>query len=89
MTHKASLVDKGRLFGKVVYIFFCFYSMAVAQRFEMNIIYGAALFISLSASARMLKFTAKTTYDLCWLKILKLVLIVFFGLYVNGWGRVD
>ncbi len=80
MTHKASMVDKGRLFGKVVYIFFCFYSMAVAQRFEMNIIYGAALFISLSATARMLKFAAKTTYDLCWLKILKLVLIVFFVL---------
>jgi|GEM_PF-361673 len=80
MTNKASLVDKGRLFGKVVYIFFCFYSMAVAQRFSMNIVYGAALFISLSASARMLKFTARTTYDLRWLKILKLVLIVFFVL---------
>lgn len=80
MTNKASLVDKGRLFGKVVYIFFCFYSMAVAQRFEMNIIYGAALFISLSASARMLKFTVLTTYDLRWLKILKLALIVFFVL---------
>ncbi len=78
MTHKASLVDKGRLFGKVVYIFFCFYSMAVAQRFEMNIVYGAALFISLSASARMLKFTLQTTYDTRWLKIFKLGLIVFF-----------
>jgi len=80
MTNKASLVDRGRLFGKVVYIFFCFYSMAVAQRFEMNIVYGAALFITLSALARMLKFTVRTTYDLRWLKILKLVLIVFFVL---------
>ncbi len=74
------LIDKERLFGKAIYLYFCFYSMAVAQRFEMNIIYGAALTISLSALARMLKFTVKTTYDLLWLKILKLALIVFFVL---------
>ncbi len=80
MTENASLVDKERLFNKAVYIFFCFYSMAVAQRYEMNILYGAALTISLSALARMLKFTIKTTYDLFWLKILKLALIVFFVL---------
>ena len=80
MTDNTLLVDKETLFSKVIYIFFCFYSMAVAQRYEMNIIYGAALTISLSALARMLKFTVRTTYDLCWLKILKLALIVFFVL---------
>lgn len=76
------MIDKGRLFGKVVYIFFCFYSMAVAQRFEMNILFGAALFISLSALARMLKFTVQTRYDLPWLKIFKLAPVVFFVLTV-------
>lgn len=80
MTDQHSSVDKGRLFGKVVYIFFCFYAMAVAQRFGMNLIYGAALYISLSAFVRMLRFTIKTTYDLRWLKIIKLALIVFFVL---------
>ncbi len=73
-------VDKERIFGKAIYIFFCFYSMAVAQRYDMNIVYGTALTISLSAFAGMLKYTIKTTYDQIWLKILKLALVVFLVL---------
>ncbi len=74
----ASLLDKDRLFGRIIYIYFCFYAMAAAERFEINIIYGAALFMTLAAFVRMLKFTVRTTYDLRWLKVIKLALIVFF-----------
>lgn len=80
MAQTASKIDKGRLFGKVVYIYFCFYSMAVAQLFQMNIVYGAAVYISLAAVTRMLRFIMRTTYDARWFKVLKLVLAVFFAL---------
>ncbi len=80
MAQSISLADKERLFGKVVYIYFCFYSMAVAQLYGMNIVYGAAIYISLAAIIRMLRFIIKTTYDLLWLKVIKLVLAVFLCL---------
>ena len=76
MTRQAWLIDKGHLFGKVIYIYFCFYAMAVAERFSMSIVYGAALFISLSALTRMLRY--KTTHDMRWPKAFKWTLVVFF-----------
>lgn len=76
MTRQAWLIDKGHLFGKVIYIYFCFYAMAVAERFSMSIVYGAALFISFSALTRMLRY--KTTHDTRWPKAFKWTLVVFF-----------
>ena len=56
MWGNASTTDKEQLYSKVVYIYFCFFSMFIAQRFSMNVTYGAALFFSLSALTRTLRF---------------------------------
>lgn len=78
MTLKISAAEKGRLFGKIVYIYQCFYAMAAAEKLSVSLVYGALLYISLSALLRISGFTMKTTYDPRWLKILKLALVVFF-----------
>lgn len=54
--------------------------MFVAERFSMNIFYGAALFFSLSALFRIYRFTIKTTYDSRLQKGIKTGLVVFFML---------
>lgn len=71
-------IDRGRLFGKIVYIYFCFYSMLVSEQFSMSLLYGAALFFALAALFRMFAFTIKTMVDSLWRKMLKATLIVFF-----------
>jgi hypothetical protein len=73
-----SAAEKGRLFGKIVYIYQCFYAMAAAEKLSVSLVYGAALFISLSALIRVSGFTLRTSYDPRWLKGLKLALVVFF-----------
>ncbi len=80
MYKKASFIDKGQLYNKLVYVYFCFFSMFVAERFSMNIFYGAALFFSLSALFRIYRFTVKTTYDSRLQKTFKAGLGVFFML---------
>ncbi|MDD5016754.1 MAG: hypothetical protein PHO15_01480 [Eubacteriales bacterium] len=72
--------DKGQLFSKVVYIYFCFFSMAVAERFSMSITYGAALYVSLSALFQTSGFMAKTTYDSRLQRGIKTATVVFFSL---------
>jgi hypothetical protein len=78
MSQEFSTAEKGRLFGKIVYIYQCFFGMAVAEKLSISLVYGAALFISLSALIRVLGFTLRTSYDPRWLKALKLALVVFF-----------
>ncbi len=80
MSLRLSTQEKGRLFSKVVYIYQCFYAMAAAEKLSVGLIYGAALYISLSALLRILGFTIRTTYDPRWLKGFKLALVVFFFL---------
>ncbi len=70
--------DKKQLYDKVVYVYFCFFSMFIAERFSMNLTYGAALFFSVSALFRMIGFSAKTPYDPVWLKAVKTAASVFF-----------
>ncbi len=70
--------DKKQLYNKVVYVYFCFFSMFIAERFSMNLTYGAALFFSLSALFRMIRFSARTPLDPAWLKAVKTVAAVFF-----------
>lgn len=76
MTRAIWYIDKGRLFGKVIYIFFCFYAMAVAECFSLSIAYGAALYISLSALYRTLRY--RTAYGTR--QAFKWALAVFFTL---------
>jgi len=82
MTRKASHIDKGRLYSKVVYIYFCFYAMAVAERFSVSVFFGAAVFISVSALARMIDFLAQTRYDSRLKKFIEWASVVFFMLSV-------
>lgn len=70
--------DKKQLYNKVVYVYFCFFSMFIAERFSMNLTYGAALFFSLSALFRMMRFSLGTPYDSGWLRALKTAAAVFF-----------
>lgn len=72
--------DKKQLYNKVVYVYFCFFSMFIAERFSMNLIYGAALFFSLSAFLRILGFSVRTPFDPGWLKAVKTATAVFFVL---------
>jgi len=78
MSQEFSAAEKGRLFGKIVYIYQCFYAMAAAERLSVSLVYGAALFISLSALFRVSSFTLRTPYDRRWVKGLKLALAAFF-----------
>lgn len=78
MPRAFSTVEKDRLFGKIVYIYQCFFAMAAAEKLSVSLVYGAALFISMSALLRVFGFTLRTPYDPRWLKGLKLVLVVFF-----------
>ena len=78
MRGNTSLFDKGQVYDKVVYVYFCFFSMFVTGHFSMSILYGAALFFSLSALFRMFGFTLKTTYDSRWLRGIKTAVVVFF-----------
>ncbi len=80
MTLKLSTAEKGRLFGKIVYIYQCFYAMAAAEKLSVSLVYGAALYISLSALLRISGFTMRTSYDPRWRKVIKLALVVFFSL---------
>ncbi len=78
MSIRFSTAEKGRLFGKIVYIYQCFYAMAAAERLSVSLVYGAALYISLSALLRISGFTIRTSYDPRWRKVFKLALVVFF-----------
>ena len=60
MTGRTSLSEKGRLWSKVVYIYFCFFSMAAAELLSGNIIYGAALYFSFAALFHVWRFSVKT-----------------------------
>ena len=62
MPSRGSLRDRGRLFSKVVYIYFCLFSMAVAELFSMSMIYGAALYFSLAALFHVWRFSVQM-YD--------------------------
>ena len=73
-----SQYDKAQLYKKVKYIYFCFFAMAIAERFSMSITYGAALYISSSALFRMFGFSFKTAYDSRLLTGIKTAVIVFF-----------
>ena len=84
MTLKVSTAEKGRLFGKIVYIYQCFYAMAAAEKLSVSLVYGAALYISLSALIRISGFTMRTSYDPRWRKFFKLALVVFFLLSALG-----
>lgn len=79
-----STAGKGRLFGKIVYIYQCFYAMAAAEKLSVSLVYGAALYISLSAVLRLTGFTIRTSYDPRWHKVTKLALIVFFSVAAIG-----
>lgn len=70
--------DKGQLISKLTYVYFCFFAMLISEQFSMNLIYGATLFVSLSALFRMFMFTIKTMADSTWRKVIKAVLITFF-----------
>lgn len=72
--------DKKQLYNKVVYVYFCFFSMFIAERFSMNLTYGAALYFSLSALFRMISFSTRTPHDSGWLKAVKTAAAVFFVL---------
>ncbi len=52
--------------------------MFIAERFLMSLVYGAALFFSLSAFIRILGFSVKTPFDPGWLKIIKSAAALFF-----------
>lgn len=73
-----NMPDKKQLYNRVVYVYFCFFSMFTAQRFSMTITYGAALFFSLSALSRTLGFSFRTASDPRWLRFLKTAIAVFF-----------
>lgn len=78
MSINTSNQDKGQLISKITYVYFCFFSMLVSEKFSMSLIYGATIFISLSALFRMFMFTIKTMADSIWRKAIKAVLITFF-----------
>jgi hypothetical protein len=73
-----NIPDRKQLYNKVVYVYFCFFSMFTAQRFSMTITYGAALFFSLSAFSRILGFSLRTAFDPRWLRFVKTAIAVFF-----------
>lgn len=75
-----NIPDRKQLYNKVVYVYFCFFSMFTAQRFSMTITYGAALFFSLSALARVLGFSLRTASDPRWLRFFKTAIAAFFVL---------
>jgi hypothetical protein len=70
--------DKKQLYNKVVYVYFCFFSMFAAQAYSMSVTYGAALFFSLSALFRISGFSLKTPFDPLWNRIVKIAVVVFF-----------
>lgn len=73
-----NIPDRKQLYNKVVYVYFCFFSMFAAQQFSMTITYGAALFFSLSALSRILGFSLRTAFDPRWLRFVKTSIAVFF-----------
>ena len=54
--------------------------MALAERFSINIAYGAALYLSLAALLRMHSFSLHTRYDTRPAKALKAATVGFFVL---------
>lgn len=78
MYNSVSLIDKGRLFNKIVYVYFCFFAMYAVECFSMNLLYGGALFFSLSALFRIYGYRIKTAYDSRLQKGLKTSLVIFF-----------
>jgi len=52
--------NRKQLYNRIVYVYFCFFSMLAAQSFSLNIAYGAAAFFSISALFRMSAFTVRT-----------------------------
>lgn len=72
--------ERRLLYRKIVYIYFGLFSMALAERFSMNIAYGAALYLSLAALQRMHGFISHTKYDARPGKVLQTITVVFFVL---------
>ena len=77
---KALQTERRQLYRKIVYIYFGLFSMALAERFSMNLAYGAALYLSLAALLRMHSFISRTKYDARPAKVLQAVTVVFFVL---------
>ena len=78
MTGRALQSEKGRLWGKVVYIYLCFFSMAVAELLSGNIIYGAALYFSLAALFHVWRFSARTPEVGCAMRGMAIAAKLFF-----------
>ncbi len=72
--------ERRQLYRKIIYIYFGLFSMALAERFSINLAYGAALYLSLAALLRMHSFILRTQYDTRPGKVLKAVTVVFFVL---------
>ncbi len=70
--------ERRQLYRKIVYIYFGLYSMALTERFSLNIAYGAALYLSLAALLRLQNFIMHTKYDARGGRVLKAVTVVFF-----------
>ncbi len=74
------LSEQRQLYRKIVYIYFGLFSMALAERFSMNIAYGGALYLSLAALLRMQGFMLRTKYGTRAGKVLQAATIIFFVL---------
>ncbi len=70
--------ERRQLYRRIVYLYFGLFSMALAERFSMNIAYGAALYISLAALLRIANFIISTRHDTRTHNALKAAAAVFF-----------
>ena len=71
-------IDTKTLLAKVIYIYFCFFAMAAAERYGMSIAYGAATFISLSVLSRSVGFIKRNKQGMQPAKALVFALALFF-----------
>ena len=72
--------ERRQLYRKIVYIYFGLFAMALAERFSINVAYGAALYLSLAALQRMHSYIIRTKYDARRGKVLQAITVVFFVL---------
>ncbi len=72
--------ERLQLYRRIIYIYFGLFSMALAERFSINIAYGAALYLSLAALLRIVDLAQRTPHGTRTVRILQLSAVAFFVL---------
>jgi len=79
MASESALRDERlQLYRRIIYIYFGLFSMALAERFSINIAYGAALYLSFAALLQMVDLIQRTPHYPRPARTLQVVAVAFF-----------